>query len=193
MNVRFKIIICCSLLIPIIYSGVPHSYQSPTNNSPAKYDRSLFGRWSDTDGDCQNMRHELLQERSTDIVTLSENGCRAVVGKWLDPYTGNTFFESNQLDIDHLVPLKYSWERGAYSWTAEKRIRFSNDRANLFAVQKSVNRQKAAFGPLNWLPPNIEYRCQYIRDFQKIVDLYELKQTSSELREIQLKKTKFCN
>ena len=193
MNVRFKIIICCSLLIPMIYSGIPHSSQSQTNNSTAKYDRSLFGRWSDTDGDCQNMRHELLLDRSTNTVTLSENGCRAVGGKWLDPYTGEMFIDSGQLDIDHLVPLKYSWERGAHSWTSEKRIQFSNDPANLFAVQKSVNRQKAAFGPSDWLPPNIDYRCQYIRNFQKIVGLYELKQTPSELQEIQEKEIKSCN
>jgi hypothetical protein len=51
----------------------------------------------------------------------------------------------------------------------------------------------AALGVSDWLPPNIDYRCLYIRNFQKIVGLYELKQTSSELREIQEKEIETCN
>ena len=35
-----------------------------------KYDRDLFGGWSDTDRDCQNMRHELLQDLSTATVSF---------------------------------------------------------------------------------------------------------------------------
>ena len=167
--------------------------QSATAEELPKYDRDSFGGWSDTDLDCQNTRHELLQKLSTAVISLSQNTCRVLRGRWLDPYTGQIFLNSRELDIDHLVPLKYSWERGAHSWTSEKRIQFSNDPANLFAVQKSVNRQKAAFGPSDWLPPNIDYRCLYIRNFQKIVGLYELKQTSSELREIQEKEIETCN
>jgi hypothetical protein len=166
---------------------------SATAEELPKYDRDSFGGWSDTDRDCQNTRHELLQKLSTAVISLSQNTCRVLRGRWLDPYTGQIFLNSRELDIDHLVPLKYSWERGAHSWTSEKRIQFSNDPANLFAVQKSVNRQKAAFGPSDWLPPNIDYRCQYIRNFQKIVGLYELKQTPSELQEIQKREIKSCN
>ena len=85
-----------------------------------------------------------------------------VVERWLDPYTDKIFFESRLLDIDHLVPLKYSWDRGAHAWTSKKRQQFSNDPINLFAVERSVNRQKSAYGPAEWLPPNIKFRCQYI-------------------------------
>ena len=82
-----------------------------------KYDRDLFGGWSDTDRDCQNMRHELLQDLSTATVSFSQNTCRVTRGRWLDPYTDKIFYQSRLLDIDHLVPLKYSWDRGAHSWT----------------------------------------------------------------------------
>ena len=158
-----------------------------------KYDRSLFGGWSDTDRDCQNTRHELLQELSTAAVSFSRSSCRVTKGRWLDPYTDKTFFESKQLDIDHLVPLKYSWEHGAHGWTSVKRIQFSNDPANLFAVQKSVNRQKSAYGPLEWLPPNINFRCQYIIRFQGIINKYSLVQNSAKRRSIKQAQQKYCN
>ena len=159
-----------------VFSHAQATYPSST----LEYDRALFGSWPDADNDCQNLRHEILIERSIDVVTLSEDGCKAANGKWFDYYTGKTFMKSSELDIDHLVPLKYSWDRGASSWNAEKRKLFSTDKANLFVVQNSVNRQKGALGPVEWLPPNVEYRCQYIRDFQTIVDVYELEQTDDE-------------
>lgn len=67
-----------------------------------------LGGWSDTDRECQNTRHELLQKLSTAMVSLSKNTCRFLRGRWFDPYTGQTFRESRNLNIDHLVPLKYS-------------------------------------------------------------------------------------
>lgn len=54
-------------------------------------------------------------------------------------YTGRTFSSANDVDVDHLVPLKWAWDHGAYSWREEKRHRFANDRANLFAVESAVN------------------------------------------------------
>ena len=89
-----------------------------------RYERKLFGKWLDLDGDCQNTRHELLIKLSTDTVGFSENFCRTVSGRWLGPYSGDIFLESSKLDIDHLVPLKFAWEHGAYSWSKKKRIFF---------------------------------------------------------------------
>ena len=116
----------------ILAAGTAFSDQIP------KYDRDLFGGWSDTDRDCQNMRHELLQDLSTAVVSFSQNTCRVTRGRWLDPYTDKIFYESRLLDIDHLVPLKYSWDRGAHSWTSKQRRQFSNDPINLFDRSKLI-------------------------------------------------------
>ena len=87
------------------------AFVPPVNGKDiSKYDRDLFGGWLDTDHDCQNTRHELLQERSSVKVIFSENKCRVMRGRWHDLYTDKTFLESNLVDIDHLVPLKYSWD-----------------------------------------------------------------------------------
>jgi hypothetical protein len=156
------------------------------------YNRGLFENWKDFDNDCQNTRHELLQTLSLGEFTLTDNTCRVLTGLWLDPYTNMYFSASSDLDIDHLVPLKYAWTRGAYNWPKSKRVKFSNDESNLFAVKKSVNRQKSAMGPAMWLPPSDNFKCEYIKLFQGIVTKYELKQAEDELSHINEKITKFC-
>ena len=126
----------------------------PTNEPtvmliPGSYDRNIFGGWSDDDGDCQNTRHERLIDRSRDVVELSDDGCLAVSGRWNDPYTGNTYATAHELEIDHVVPLFYAWERGASLWESEKQRRFANDPANLLPVGTTVNRSKGTAGPLD--------------------------------------------
>ena len=164
---------------------------SDTKNTAA-YDRGLFGSWKDFDNDCQNTRHELLQKLSLKEFTLSDNNCRVLTGLWLDSYTNGFFINSSELDIDHLVPLKYAWTRGAYNWPKSKRVKFSNDESNLFTVKKNVNRQKSAMGPAMWLPPSDDFKCKYIKLFQGIVAKYELIQAIDELSEISIKMDKFC-
>ena len=145
-----------------------------------QYKRSYFGNWQDFDGDCQNTRHELLQKLSTSTYTLTTNTCRVLTGRWLDPYTNKVFTRSEDVDIDHLVPLSYAWKHGAFRWSQEKLTEFANDERNLFAVQSSVNRAKSDSGPLKWLPPNINFRCEYILRFKRIMKIYDLKMTAAE-------------
>ena len=47
--------------------------------------------------------------------TIDQRGKRCTVsrGRWLAPYTGKFFFEASDVDIDHLVPLKWAWDQGA--------------------------------------------------------------------------------
>ena len=145
-----------------------------------KYDRDKFDHWSDDDGNCINTRHELLMKQSTSTVDVGSNKCTAVRGRWLDPYTGKTFYNARDLDIDHLVPLKWAWDHGADKWDNEKRKQLANDEANLFAVQASVNREKGALGPLDWLPPDTAFHCQYVTRFKRIVIKYKLELSSNE-------------
>lgn len=175
----------------ITFTLLSLSTLSHAENIPA-YNRGLFGSWKDFDNDCQNTRHELLQTLSLIEFTLTDNTCRVLTGLWLDPYTNMHFSVSSELDIDHLVPLKYAWTRGAYNWLKSKRVKFSNDVSNLFAVKKSVNRQKSAMGPAMWLPPSDNFKCEYIKLFQEVVKKYELIQTNDELSIINIKIRDVC-
>ena len=152
------------------------SFQANSN----KYERSAFGHgWDDADGDCQNSRAEALIVTSTTTVRFADDKrCRVVSGRWISPFTGKVIQNSNTIDIDHVVPLKWAWERGADSWSKAKRERFANDPVNLIPVEASLNRSKGAKGPNEWLPP--AGRCGYVARFARIVKRYGLEQRPDE-------------
>jgi hypothetical protein len=139
------------------------------------YDRGDWPHWLDQDKDCQNTRHERLISTSTQTVAFkSDKECNVLTGQWYDPYSGDTFTISKELDLDHVVPLKFAHGHGGDKWSRQKKARFANDPDNLILAQASLNRQKGAKGLADWLPPNLSYRCQYIRHFNDVMAKYEL-------------------
>lgn len=144
------------------------------------YERSAFGYgWDDADGDCQNSRAEALVATSTTTVRFeTDNACRVIAGRWISPFTGEIIQNSSEIDIDHVVPLKWAWEHGAKSWSKAKRERFSNDMVNLWPVESSLNRSKGAQPPSKWLPPSGQ--CGYVSRFIRIVRQYGLGPSRSE-------------
>lgn len=150
-----------------------HQAQHKSRGSNA-YSRAEFGHgWADVDGDCQNSRHEALIAQSTAPVRYkSGKQCQVSAGRWLSPFTGAVIHNPRKIDIDHVVPLKWAWANGAYTWSKEKRERFANDPANLLSVEASLNRQKGAKGLDEWLPP--ANQCQYVLRFLRIAKTYQL-------------------
>ncbi len=168
----------------VVFSATPNREalldEIETDAVAASYDRSSFGGWADQDGDCKSTRHEMLSELSVGQIQWSRDSCRVVRGRWTDSYTGRTFTSASDVDIDHLVPLKWAWDHGAHSWSDEKRQQFANDRLNLFVVESSVNTEKSSQGPMSWLPPNARFRCQYVTRFAQVVLKYDLALESDE-------------
>lgn len=163
-----------------------------TDTQTSKYNRSRdFGSWIDLNGNCLNTRHELLKKLSTG--PTHNKGCRIIRGRWNDPYTGKIFTESKYVDIDHFVPLKWAWDHGASDWTQEKRVKFANDEVNLIIVDASANRQKGSKGPLNWLPSQENYRCEYITRFKRITLIYKLKLSPSESKRFDQRRAELCS
>ena len=147
------------------------------------YDRSDWPHWLDDDKDCQNTRHEILIQTSTKPVEFkTDNECNVLSGEWYDPYSGDTFTISKDLDLDHIVPLKFAHGHGADKWSRERKKQFANDYNNLLLVNASLNRQKGAKGLDEWLPPNQSYRCEYIARFNSVMAQYELSYIPSEKR-----------
>ena len=75
------------------------------------------------------------------------------------------------MDIDHLVPLKNAHISGASNWSKRKKNRYYNYLKydnHLIAVSKNANRNKSDKSPVEWLPPNKEYQCEYVREWYKI-------------------------
>ncbi len=144
--------------------------------------------WGDFDGDCIDTRHEVLAIESIIMPTFTEDGCRVVAGLWQDPYTGESFTDPGELDIDHLVPLKEAHDSGAKFWQQESKRAFANDVViadALIAVDAGANRSKGADDPARWLPPNSEYHCEYVRDWVAVKNAYGLDFDAEEVAAIE--------
>lgn len=154
------------IIILVVYYYYDNVYKSDLGK---EYNREDWGSWIDEDGDGLNTRNEVLAEESLIKPVISNN--KVVYGKWFDKYTGKYFTNPNDLDIDHLVPLKNAYISGASNWSKRKKNRYYNYLKydnHLIAVSKSANRNKSDKSPVEWLPPNKEYQCEYVREWYKI-------------------------
>ena len=174
-NIRKKSSPIYILLIIIIFA-LYYCYQNNYKKDiGGEYNREDWGNWIDEDGDGLNTRHEVLAEESLIKPVISNN--KVVSGKWFDKYTGKYFTNPSDLDIDHLVPLKNAYISGASNWSKKKKNRYYNylkSDNHLIAVSKSANRNKSDKSPVDWLPPNKEYQCEYVREWFKIKTAWEL-------------------
>jgi hypothetical protein len=130
------------------------------------YSRDQFGPgWASAQG-CDT-RNRILDRDLVDK-TYRPGNCVVLTGTLLDPYTGKTIaFErgngtSTAVQIDHVVSLSDSWQKGAFQWAPDKRVRFANDPLNLLAVDGHANQQKSDADAATWLPPNKPFRCQFV-------------------------------
>ena len=157
--------------------------KSSEPKSARKYDRESWKHWQDYDKDCKNTRHELLESRSTGRVFYSSSGCTVTTGEWWDKYSGRVMYYARDLDVDHVIPLKWAHDHGGNMWDSVKKEKFANDINNLLIVDDGLNRQKGAKGPTKWLPPNHAYRCEYLKKWSDVLTAYpSLKMTSREER-----------
>ncbi|MFI2510097.1 HNH endonuclease family protein [Streptomyces sp. NPDC018972] len=157
------------------------------------YDRDEFGyAWMDTaDGvplarnGCDT-RNDLLQRDGRDVRFRSGSNCVVVAMTLDDPYTGTTIEwrkqEAAEVQIDHVVPLSYSWQMGASRWSEAERERLANDTLNLIPVEGRANSAKGDSGPASWLPPDRGVRCAYAVRFAQVALKYEMPVTSADRR-----------
>ncbi|MFV0493497.1 HNH endonuclease family protein [Mycobacterium sp.] len=152
------------------------------------YHRSAFGEAWDDDNDAPmghngcDTRDDILSRDLVDITYVFRKRCPDAVatGTLHDPYTSTVIaFQrgpkvGEAVQIDHIVPLAYAWDMGAYNWPAAKRKRFANDPANLLAVQGEANFLKGDSQPAYWMPPNEAFHCQYAMQFIEVLRGYSL-------------------
>ncbi|MEU1484304.1 HNH endonuclease family protein [Streptomyces sp. NPDC005752] len=155
------------------------------------YERDEFGyAWMDTaDGvplarnGCDT-RNDLLKLHGRHVQLRSGSDCVVVAMDLYDPYTGKDIAwkkaKANEVQIDHVVPLSYSWQMGAARWPESKRKQLANDVLNLLPVEGRANSAKRDSGPASWLPPNKKIRCSYVVRFAQVADKYELPVTTAD-------------
>lgn len=145
------------------------------------YRRAAFGEGWDNGGSC-DVRDQILNRDMTDVTYTSVKRCPNAVesGQLSDPYTGKSITftrgprSSEQIQIDHLVPLAYAWDAGAWSWSDDERHRFYFDPAELLAVDGPTNQAKGDGGPEKWMPPNTAFDCTYATKWIGVLRAYQL-------------------
>jgi hypothetical protein len=148
------------------------------------YKRSEFGDgWASIAG-C-DMRNRMLA-RAMKEETIADDGCVVLSGVLDDLYTAKTIqfvrgsSTSSDVQIDHVVALSDAWQKGAQNLSYENRVTFANDPLNLLAVDGKTNQDKGDSDAASWLPPNKEYRCQYVARQVAVKAKYSLWVTDAE-------------
>ncbi|MER5650062.1 HNH endonuclease family protein [Streptosporangium sp. NPDC002524] len=159
--------------------------------SKAGYSRARFGEdWADTArgvpyarNGCRT-RDDLLARDGEDVRYRRGSDCVVVSMKLRDPYTGRivrwTKKRSDEIQVDHVVPLSYEWRMGASRWPLSKRKRIANDPLNLLPVYGDANEAKGGSGPASWLPPVRGVRCAYVVRFAQVALKYNLPVTRAD-------------
>ena len=143
-----------------------------------EYNRKDWQHWIDSDGDCQNTRHELLIEKSISNVSFTDRqdgkDCTVDNGMWNGHYLDKSFNKASDLDVDHVIPLKWAHDHGAAGWTKDEKKLFANDPLNLLLVDDAENQSKGARGPATWIPKNKGFHCEYASLWLRILNKYNL-------------------
>lgn len=155
------------------------------------YIRKLhFGRWINdpTDDTCMNTRAKVLVRDSEEEVTYrNDKKCVVEGGRWFDNYTNQELTSSRQIQIDHMVPLKNAYLSGAYKWDYKTRCLYANYmgyKDHLISSEAHQNMSKGDRGPEKYLPPELSYRCQYVKNWLTVKTIWGLNMTMDEVQAI---------
>lgn len=156
------------------------------NDDPAagKYDRIAdFGQaWqADTNHNGCNARQDVLRRDLDQVAPI--HGCVVTAGHFADPYTGlqvtYTSARPSEVQIDHIVPLRYAWGHGAATWTKAKRLSFASDPIELWATTAHANDSKGEKGPGAWRPV-AAFQCRYAQQWVLVITTYNLSITLND-------------
>ena len=152
------------------------------------YSRSAFGpAWADVDRNGCDTRNDILKRDLTQITFRAKTkDCVVESGVLLDPFSGETInFRRGEgtsaiVQIDHVVALSNAWQTGIFKSDIAIRKSFANDPLNLLAVKGSLNSQKGDGDAATWLPPNKQFRCDYVSRQVEVKVKYNLWLTRAE-------------
>ena len=172
----------------IRWNFLPGTISAP----PERYDRlKHFGRWIKdrrTPNDCRDTRSRVLERDSQIQVTYTTpSRCAVSHGQWFDPFSGQTLQSARDLEIDHTVPIKNAYDKGAWAWDDDTRCVFFNfmgNRMHLVPIATRENRVKQDAGPDRYMPPRPEYACEYLYNWLAIKLIWDIPMGQSEASSI---------
>ncbi len=163
------------------------SHSRSSNLQIDNYNRlAQFGRWINDPNDdvCFNTRAKVLVRDSVKNVMFKDtNHCVVEKGVWDDPYTTTVKKNAQEIQIDHLVPLKNAYLSGAYKWNFKSRCLYANylgEEFHLLSVDGIQNMKKGDRAPDRYMPPNQDYACTYVKNWLTVKMLWGLTMTPAE-------------
>lgn len=84
------------------------------------------------------------------------------------------------MQIDHVVALSDSWQKGAQLWSSQKRLQFANYPLNLLASDGPTNAAQGDKDAATWLPLNKGVRCDYVARQTEVKAKYGVWMTPAE-------------
>ena len=148
-----------------------------------------FGTWARklSDKKCYNIRARVLMRDSLKPVVYKENNCTVAEGLWKDPYSNQDLTQADEIQIDHMVPLKEAYISGAYKWTPRARCLYANYMGynfHLMSVYGEENNNKGDQTPEDYMPTNKDFACTYLKNWLYIKALWGLNMSPSEAQSI---------
>jgi hypothetical protein len=166
----------------LVFDHIKESFPKPA----IPYNRkNQFGTWiqDQVNHTCLNTRGLVLIRDSLSSVTYAASGCSVSRGDWNDPYSDQHFTSASEIQIDHFVPLKNAYMTGAHEWTYLKRCQYANYIGNAFhliAVSGTENMKKSDSSPSQYVPPNQDYVCAYLKQWLEVKTIWTLRVTPKE-------------
>jgi len=151
--------------------------------------KSHFGSWARklSDKKCYNIRARVLMRDSLKPVVYKENNCTVAEGLWKDPYSDQELTQADEIQIDHMVPLKEAYVSGAYKWTPRARCLYGNYMGynfHLLPVYGEENNNKGDQTPEDYMPTNKSYACTYLKNWLYIKAIWGLSMSESEAQSV---------
>lgn len=162
--------------------------QATPREAPAvPYNRiQQFGKWiqfKKTKG-CFDVRAQVLIRDSLIPATSTDaKPCTIEQGEWLDPYTNQKFTLDGEIQIDHMVPLKEAYDAGAMQWSRSKRCVYANFlgmKQHLISTSNFENQSKSDKTPAEYIPPQKDYVCTYLKNWLNVKLVWKLSMSSIE-------------
>jgi hypothetical protein len=164
------------------------------NETNANYNRDEWKHWNNIRG-CWSVREQVLAVEAVPGSAVMKDGngkptsdinaaCTIESGKWVDVYSGKTFTNPKELDIDHMIPLNYAAQHGGQAWDSGKKQNYANNldyADHLIAVSAKENRTKSDKGPSEWKPTDKGYWCKYSEDWAAISVTWGLTATAKDV------------
>lgn len=158
------------------------------------YDREpQFGELSDNYGGRKCSTRNVILARDLDSDKFDDRHCKVLSGHLTDPYTGKDIdfvagpSTSDDVQIDHVVPLALIWDMNDPDFTAldskeaaKNRLAIAHDPLNLLAVGGAANQDKSDDSLSQWRVPNRAFQCTFTIRYVTVLHAYDLPITKED-------------